>query len=64
VFPPTGRDFAVTHTHWLRLADDGTLAGHWSDRDDLGMAMRLGWIQPSPAYLVRMALARRRLGRP
>jgi hypothetical protein len=44
VFAPTGRRFATTHTHWLRLAADGTLDGHWSDRDDLGMAMQLGWI--------------------
>ena len=42
VFPPTGRRFAVTHTHWLRLAADGTLEQHWSDRDELGMAMQLG----------------------
>jgi hypothetical protein len=62
VFPPTGRRFSVTHTHWLRLAADGTLDGHWSDRDDLGMAMQLGWIPPTPAYLVRMARARRRMG--
>jgi predicted ester cyclase len=64
VFPPTGRRFAVTHTHWMRLAGDGTVEAHWSDRDDLGMAMQLGWIPPTPSYLVRMALARRRLSRP
>jgi predicted ester cyclase len=60
VFPPTGRRFAATQTHWLRLADDGRILEHWANRDDLGMAMQLGWIPPTPRYLARMALAKRR----
>ena len=60
VFPPTGRRFAVTQTHWLRLADAGQVLEHWANRDDLGMARQLGWVPPSPRYLARMALAKRR----
>lgn len=60
VFPPTGRRFAATQTHWMRLADDGRVIEHWANRDDLGMAMQLGWVPPTPGYLVRMALAKRR----
>lgn len=58
-FPPTGRRFAVTQTHWFRIAD-GRMAEHWANRDDLGMAEQAGWVPPTPAYLLRMALARRR----
>jgi len=60
VFPPTGRSFATQQTHWLRLTDDGRVAEHWVNRDDLGMAMQLGWVPPTPGYLVRMAAARSR----
>ena len=49
-----------SETHWVRLAGDGRVAEHWVNRDDLGMAMQLGWIPPTPPYLVRMALAKRR----
>lgn len=62
VFPPTGRSFATTQTHWFRLAD-GKVVEHWANRDDLGTAMQLGWVPPSPLYLVRMALAKRRARR-
>lgn len=58
-FPPTGRTFAVTQTHWLRMAD-GMVIEHWANRDDLGMARQLGWAPPSPGYLVRMWWALRR----
>jgi predicted ester cyclase len=58
-FPPTGRTFATTQTHWLRVAD-GLVTEHWANRDDLGTAGQLGWIPPTPLYLVRMALAKRR----
>jgi predicted ester cyclase len=57
--PPTGRTFAATHTHWFRLAD-GKLIEHWANRDDLATAQQAGWVPPSPRYLVRMALAKRR----
>jgi hypothetical protein len=36
---------------------------HWANRDDIGTATQLGWVPPSPAYLVRMALATRRARR-
>jgi predicted ester cyclase len=61
-FPPTGRRFAVTQTHWFRMRD-GLVVEHWANRDDLGMATQLGWSPPSPRYLVRMLLATRRARR-
>ncbi|MFD6161906.1 ester cyclase [Nocardia sp. NPDC060256] len=61
-FPATGRQFAVTQTHWCRISD-GQLIEHWANRDDLGQAMQLGWTPPSPAYLVRMLRATRRARR-
>ena len=63
VFPPTGQRFSATQTHWVRLAGDHRVVEHRADRDDLGMAMQLGWVPPSPRYLVRMALAKRRARR-
>ena len=39
----TGRQFAVSQSHWYRIAD-GQLAEHQADRDDLGQAMQLGWL--------------------
>jgi predicted ester cyclase len=62
VFPPLGRRFAVTQTHWFRMRD-GKVAEHWANRDDLGMGQQLGWTPPSPVYIARMVLARRRLRR-
>ncbi|MFI6132655.1 ester cyclase [Micromonospora sp. NPDC051141] len=62
VFPPLGRRFAVTQTHWFRMRD-GKVAEHWANRDDLGMGQQLGWTPPSPPYIVRMLLARRRMRR-
>ncbi len=60
VFPPTGKEFASTQTHWLRVAD-GKVIEHWANRDDLGTAVQLGWVPPTPLYLARAALAKRRL---
>lgn len=62
VFPPRGRTFAVTQTHWFRMRD-GKVAEHWANRDDLAMGEQLGWTPPTPLYLVRMALATRRARR-
>ena len=59
VFPPTGKRFATTQTHWLRVAD-GRVIEHWANRDDLGTAFQLGWVPPTPRYLLRSALAKRR----
>lgn len=62
VFPPLGRRFATTQTHWFRMRD-GKVAEHWANRDDLGMGQQLGWTPPSPLYIARMLLARRRMTR-
>jgi predicted ester cyclase len=56
VFPPTGKTFSSTQTHWIRVAD-GKMTEHWANRDDFGMARQLGWAPPSPVYLVRMLIA-------
>lgn len=61
-FPPTGRTFAITQSHWFRIAD-GLVIEHWANRDDMGMAVQLGWVPPSPAFLVRSARATRRARR-
>jgi predicted ester cyclase len=61
-FPPTGKRFSTTQTHWFRIAD-GKIIEHWANRDDLGTATQLGWAPPSPRYLVRMLLAIRRVRR-
>ena len=61
-FPPTGKRFAVTQTHWFRIAD-GKVIEHWANRDDLGNARQLGWVPPSPVYIARMLLATRRARR-
>jgi predicted ester cyclase len=48
VFPPTGRSFAVSQTHWFRVAG-GQLVEHHADRDDLGQALQLSWFAPPPS---------------
>ena len=58
-FPSNGRAFAAPQTHWFRIAG-GAIAEHDAVRDDLGMAKQLGWIPPTPIYIVRMLLTRRR----
>jgi predicted ester cyclase len=58
-FPPTGRTFATTQTHWFRIADQKVIE-HWANRDDRGMGEQLGWTPPSPVYLLRMLLATRK----
>jgi predicted ester cyclase len=63
VFPPTDRTFAMTQSHWFRM-EDGQIIEHWANRDDLGMARQLGWVPPTPAFLLRMSLAKRRARRP
>jgi hypothetical protein len=61
-FPPTGNRFASTQTHWLRIAD-GKVIEHGANRDDLGMTSQLGWVPPTPWYLIRSLLAKRRARR-
>ncbi len=60
--PPTAKEFASTQTHWLRVRD-GQVIEHWANRDDIGMAMQLGWVPPSPGYILRSWLALRRARR-
>jgi predicted ester cyclase len=62
VFPPTNRTFAMTQSHWFRI-EDGTIIEHWANRDDIGTAKQLGWVPPTPAYLIKMARAKRRAKR-
>ena len=59
VFPPTGKPFAMTQSHWFTIADS-RINEHWANRDDLGMARQLGWIPPTPTYLFKMTRAKRR----
>jgi predicted ester cyclase len=61
-FPPTGKTFASTQTHWLRIRDDKVIE-HWANRDDMGMAVELGWVPPTPLFLVRSMLAKRQARR-
>ena len=42
---------------------DGAMIEHWANRDDLGQATQLGWVPPTPLFLIRSALVRRRLRR-
>jgi predicted ester cyclase len=61
-FAPTGRNFEVAHAHFARMRD-GQVAEHWAVRDDQGMALQLGWVPPSPWYLLRCARATSRARR-
>jgi predicted ester cyclase len=42
---PTGRRFAVRQLHMLRL-QDGLIREHWAVRDDLGVLVQLGAVEP------------------
>jgi predicted ester cyclase len=61
-FPPTGKRFTSTQSHWFRVAA-GKVIEHWANRDDLGTATQLGWAPPSPLYMIKMLLATRRVRR-
>lgn len=61
-FAPTGATFRVPHAHFQRIRD-GLVVEHWAVRDDQGQAMQLGWIPPTPGYLLRCVLATRRARR-
>ncbi|PZF85576.1 ester cyclase [Jiangella anatolica] len=61
-FAPTGRTFTVRQAHFQRI-EDGLVVEHWAVRDDQGMAIQLGWIPPTPAYLLRCVRATRRARR-
>lgn len=55
-FPSAGRPFSVTQTHWWRMLD-GLMVEHWANRDDMGLALQLGWVPPGPRFVARMGLA-------
>jgi predicted ester cyclase len=42
---PTGEHFAVRQVHMLRL-QDGLIRDHWAVRDDLGVLVQLGAVEP------------------
>ena len=62
VWAPTGKSFAVRQSHWLRVTE-GLVTEHWAVRDDLSQGFQLGWVPPSPLYLVRCARAKRQANR-
>ncbi|GAA1867751.1 ester cyclase [Pseudonocardia ailaonensis] len=61
-FAPTGRRFEVRQAHFQRVRE-GRVTEHWAVRDDQGMGLQLGWIPPSPMFLLRSAIATRRARR-
>lgn len=61
-FAPTERTFEVRQAHFGRMRD-GLIVEHWAVRDDQGMALQLGWVPPSPRYLLRCAVATARARR-
>jgi predicted ester cyclase len=62
VFVPTGKTFSVRHAHFQRILD-GQVVEHWAVRDDQGQAMQLGWIPPTPSFLIRCGWATRKARR-
>ncbi|MCF7552854.1 ester cyclase [Pseudonocardia sp. WMMC193] len=61
-FAPTGKRFEVRQAHFQRV-HEGRVTEHWAIRDDQGLGLQLGWIPPSPMFLVRSAIATRRARR-
>ena len=61
-FAPTRRTFTVRQAHFQRIVD-GLVTEHWAVRDDQGMAIQLGWIPPTPAFLFRCHRATKRARR-
>jgi predicted ester cyclase len=61
-FAPTGRTFTARQAHFQRIAD-GLVIEHWAVRDDQGMALQLGWIPPTPGFLLRTIRATKRARR-
>lgn len=39
--PATGKEFAITQTHWYRHLE-GLIVEHWANRDDIGLLRQLG----------------------
>ncbi|MGU3437819.1 ester cyclase [Actinomycetes bacterium M1A6_2h] len=51
-FSPTRKTFEVRQAHFQRVVD-GLVVEHWAVRDDQAMGLQLGWVPPSPLYLLR-----------
>jgi predicted ester cyclase len=45
MLPPTGKRFSAHQSHWFRV-EQGRLAEHWANREDLPTMLQLGVIQP------------------
>jgi predicted ester cyclase len=58
-FAPTGKPFSVNHSHFLKLRSHLVIE-HWAVRDDNSLAIQLGWVPPSPLFLMRCGRATRR----
>jgi hypothetical protein len=56
---PRGGPSLSGHAHFQRI-DDCQVAEHWAVRDDQGQAMQLGWVPPTPRFLIRCAAATRK----
>ena len=52
-FPSNGRTFSARQIHWITVRD-GVVVEHDAVRDDLSMAQQLGWLPPTPIFIVRM----------
>lgn len=61
-FVPTGKTFVARQAHFQRVLD-GLVVEHWAVRDDQDMAVQLGWIPPTPAFLFRCHRATKRARR-
>lgn len=62
VFVPTGKTFSVRQAHFQRILD-GLVVEHWAVRDDQGQAMQLGWIPPTPGFLIKCGWATKKARR-
>lgn len=62
VFTPTQASFEVRQAHFQRIVN-GMVVEHWAVRDDQGMAMQLGWVPPTPGYLIKCSRATKRARR-
>ena len=49
----------MSQSHWFRV-EDGRIVEHSANRGELGTARQLGWMPPTPPYLVEMMLPKRR----
>ena len=60
---PAHRQDVREHADALAADPDGKVIEHWANRDDLGTALQLGWMPPTPLYLARALFAKRKATR-